>query len=127
MPTESRFLGVYGAVWLALMLGVASAFFARRMIQLVRILALGRKENRFDHLGLRLKTFLKEVLGQTRLLKGESIINWAHPLIFWGFCFFVIASALLFLGGIAAPWVRIPQAEEIRCWAPSSTSSPWRC
>ena len=47
------------------------------------------------------------------MLKGESIINWAHPLIFWGFCLFVIASALLFVGGIAAPWLRIPQAEAI--------------
>ena len=34
-------------------------------------------------------------------------------MIFWGFCAFVIASALLFVGGIAAPWLRIPQAELI--------------
>ena len=47
------------------------------------------------------------------MLRGESIINWAHPAIFWGFCMFVLASALLFVGGIAAPWIRIPQAEEI--------------
>lgn len=113
MPTEGKFLGVYGAVWLAVLLASASALFARRMIQLVRVLALGRKEDRFGHLGLRLATFLKEVMGQSRLLKGESIINWAHPLIFWGFCCFVIASALMFVGGILAPWLRIPQAEEI--------------
>ena len=113
MPTETIFLGVPGAIWLALLVIVASALFARRMYHLLRILAQGRKENRFDHLGLRLWTFAREVLGQARLLRGESIINWAHPLIFWGFCLFVIASALLFLGGIAAPWFHIPQAEEI--------------
>jgi len=113
MPTEGSFLGLSGALWLAMLLAAASALFARRMIQLLRVLAMGRKENRCDRLGLRLATFLKEVMGQSRLLQGESIINWAHPLIFWGFCFFVIASALMFAGGIAAPWLRIPQAEEI--------------
>jgi len=113
MPTEGKFLGIYGAVWLAVLLLAASALFVRRMVQLVRILALGRKENRFNHLGLRVATFLREVLGQSRLLRGEAIINWAHPLIFWGFCFFVFASALMFVGGILAPWLRIPQAEEI--------------
>ena len=113
MPTEGKFLGVYGAVWLAVLLAAAAALFARRMIQLLRILALGRKENRLDHLALRCATFLKEVLFQWRLLKGESIINWAHPLIFWGFCWFVVASALLFVGGVIAPWFWIPQAEEI--------------
>ena len=40
------------------------------------------------------------------MLRGESIINWAHPAIFWGFCMFVLASVLLFVGGIAAPWTR---------------------
>ncbi len=113
MPTEGKFLGIYGAVWLAVLLVLASALFVRRMIQLVRILALGRHENRLDHLGIRLTTFLKEVIGQSRFFKGEPIIKWAHPLIFWGFCCFVIASALMFVGGILAPWLRIPQAEEI--------------
>ncbi len=113
MPTEARFLGVYGAVWLALLLVAASAVFARRMLQLLRVLAMGQKENRLNNLPLRAATFLKEVIFQTRFLKGEPIIKWAHPLIFWGFCFFVLASALLFIGGIAAPWLWIPQAEVI--------------
>jgi hypothetical protein len=32
MPTEAKFLGVYGAAWLAALVAVASALFARRMI-----------------------------------------------------------------------------------------------
>jgi len=32
MPTEAKFLGVYGAVWLAVLVAAASALFARRMI-----------------------------------------------------------------------------------------------
>ena len=113
MPTEAKFLGVYGAVWLAILLMAASAVFARRMLQLLRVLALGQKENRLNNLPLRAVTFVKEVIFQSRFLKGEPIIKWAHPLIFWGFCFFVIASALLFVGGVLAPWLRIPQAEAI--------------
>ena len=91
----------------------ATVLFARRMWQLMRILLLGRRENRLDHIGLRVVTLVKEVLFQSRMLQGESIINWAHPAIFWGFCMFVLASVLLFVGGIAAPWIRIPQAEQI--------------
>ena len=48
---------------------------------------------------------------------GDSIINWAHPLIFWGFCCFVVASALMFLGGMLDPFLppslSIPQAEQV--------------
>ena len=100
--------------------GVAGGFRGRRlggvraaMSHLIRILAQGQKENRFDRLGLRLATFIKEVMFQTRFLHGEPIIRWANPLIFWGFCFFVVASAMLFVGGIVAPWLWIPQAETI--------------
>jgi len=113
MPTEVTILGISGAVWLLLLLAICSAVFAWRMLALLRVLAMGRRENRLDHLVLRAWTFIKEVIFQSRMLTGESIINWAHPAIFWGFCFFVIASALMFVGGIAAPWLWIPQVEEI--------------
>lgn len=109
MPTEAPIL----AISLAVAVVIASAIFARRMYHLLRVLAMGSKEHRMNHLGLRTATFLKEVMGQSRMLKGESIINWAHPVIFWGFCFFVIASALMFIGGILAPWIAIPQVESI--------------
>lgn len=113
MPTETKFLGVYGAVWLAIVTAICSAIFVRRMFYLLRALAQGRRENRFNHIPLRIATFLREVIGQERMLKGEPIINWAHPAVFWGFCFFVLASALMFIGGMLAPWVRIPQVEQI--------------
>ena len=75
MPTEAKILGVSGAIWLAILLGIATAIFARRMIQLLRVLAMGRKENRLNHLGLRTVTFLKEVMGQSRMLKGEYVVT----------------------------------------------------
>jgi hypothetical protein len=82
LPTSSKILGVYGAVWLIVLAVAATAIFVRRMYHLVRILALGRGDNRLDHVGQRLWLFLKEVMGQSRFWKGDSIIRWAHPLIF---------------------------------------------
>jgi len=117
LPTSQRILGVYGAVWLILLAAIAAAVFAWRMYRLLRVLAQGRRQKRIDHLGQRLWLFLKEVIGQSRMWTGESIINWAHPLIFWGFCCFVLASALMFTGGMLNPFLppglQIPQAEEI--------------
>ena len=100
LPTSEKIFGVYGAVWVIVLTMIASAVFAQRMYRLLRVLARGRRENRFDHPGERLVLFLKEVMGQSRMWTGESVINWAHPLIFWGFCCFVAASALMFTGGM---------------------------
>ena len=117
LPTSEKILGIYGAVWLIILVMIASAVFAQRMYRLLRVLALGRWENRLDRPAQRLVLFLKEVMGQSRMWTGESIINWAHPLIFWGFCCFVVASALMFTGGMLDPFLpagwHVPQAEEI--------------
>ena len=70
---EAKILGVYGGrVAGRCSSRVATAIFLRRMYHLVRILALGRKENRLDHLGQRLGMFFKEVLCQSRMLDGRT-------------------------------------------------------
>ncbi|MEW6236446.1 MAG: (Fe-S)-binding protein [Candidatus Omnitrophota bacterium] len=112
MPTAAiTFLGINGAIWLRLLFLISVGLFAWRMSQLIRILRLGRAEYRLNDIPLRIKTFLIEVMGQKRLFQ-EPVIGWAHPLIFWGFCLFCFASALLMLGGMF-PSLSIPQAEEI--------------
>ena len=111
MPADLTFLGLSGVVWLRLLFVAALAVFLWRMVQLTRVLRLGAEENRLDQLGLRAGTFLREVMGQARMFR-EPIIGWAHPVIFWGFCLFVIASALLFLGGMFPRW-NVPQVEQI--------------
>jgi Fe-S oxidoreductase len=121
LPTAEKIFGVYGAVWLMILAALAAAAFAHRMFRLIRVLAKGRRENRLDHPGQRVALFLKEVVGQSRMWSGEPIINWAHPLVFWGFCCFVLASALMFSGGMFDPFLpailpagwHVPQAEEI--------------
>jgi Fe-S oxidoreductase/nitrate reductase gamma subunit len=111
MPTEQTILGVAGYVWLRTIAAVCVAVFVWRMWQLGRVLRRGAPENRWDHIGLRVRLFLKEVMGQTRMFR-EPVIGWAHPAIFWGFCLFVIASTLMLLGGMFPAW-SIVQVEQI--------------
>lgn len=111
MPAGSTILGISPAAWLRILFLISIVVFAWRMVTLVRVLRLGRPENRLTNIPLRIKTVLKEVLGQSRLFE-EPVIGWAHPLIFWGFCLFVVASSLMLLGGMF-PSLAIPQAEDI--------------
>jgi hypothetical protein len=83
LPTSEKIFGLYGAVWLMLLTAAAGAAFAQRTYCLLRVLAHGRRENRLDHVGQRAWLFVKEVMAQSRMWRGESIINWAHPLVFW--------------------------------------------
>lgn len=117
MPVESMHIaGIGGEVWLRILFAAAVLVFAWRMAELVRILKLGRAENRWNLPVRRAGIFLREVIGQKRLFE-EPVIGWAHPLIFWGFCLFAIASALMLLGGMF-PAAGIPQAEAIPVLAP---------
>ena len=79
MPTEAKYFGVYGAVWLAIFVAGASARVCAADVPLDSHPRQGQKENRFDRLGLRLATFIKEVMFQTRFLHGEPIIRWRIP------------------------------------------------
>jgi Fe-S oxidoreductase/nitrate reductase gamma subunit len=111
MPTGSTMFGISGAVWLRLLFLISVGVFAWRMVTLIQVLRQGRPDNRLTNIPLRIKTVLKEVLGQSRLFE-EPTIGWAHPLIFWGVCLFFIASPLMLLGGMF-PSLPVPQAEEI--------------
>ena len=62
----------------------AWALFASRISELVRLLRLGRPENRFDHLGDRIKYFTLMVLGQRGVLR-DPLPGIAHFFTFWGF------------------------------------------
>ena len=109
-PGEIQF-GFSGVVWLRILFALAIVILTWRLITLLRVLRLGRSENRLDHLGRRLWTFLREVVGQTRMFR-EPIIGWAHPMIFWGACLFVTASFVAVVGGMFPKW-GIPQLEQV--------------
>ena len=58
--------------------------FALRIRQLIRLMRLGRPENRFDHIGERIKYFILMVLGQRGVLR-DPLPGIAHFFTFWGF------------------------------------------
>src|SRR5215469_7108504 len=76
--------GPAGAVIFAILLIAAWVAFALRIRQLVRLMRLGRPENRFDHLGERVKYFVLMVLGQRGVLR-DPLPGIAHFFTFWGF------------------------------------------
>jgi Fe-S oxidoreductase/nitrate reductase gamma subunit len=85
-------------VLFALALGI----FLHRIYFLYRLLRLGQKENRFDHLGERAKTALLYVFPQWCNLKSVSrkdLAGIGHSLIFWGFLLFLLSYIIyIFIG-----------------------------
>ena len=76
----------------AAVLAAAIGLFARSSWHLVSTLRLGKKENRFDRIGLRLRRVLTVAFGQSKLLR-EPFAGALHAFIFWGFV--VLLSAVL--------------------------------
>jgi len=79
-----------------LMTAVVLVFAAKRVLWLTNLIRSGQptsdERGRKDHLGTRITTQIKEVFGQTRLLKW-SIPGLAHFFTMWGF--FILASVYL--------------------------------
>jgi Fe-S oxidoreductase len=93
-----------------LMTAVVLAFAARRALWLTNLIRSGEKTSdehgRKDHLETRITTQIKEVFGQTRLLRW-SIPGIAHFLTMWGF--FILASVYLEAYGVLfSPKFAIP-------------------
>src|SRR6185312_1207704 len=79
-----------------LMTAVVLVFAAKRVLWLTNLIRSGQKTSdehgRKDDLGTRIATQIKEVFGQTRLLKW-SIPGLAHFFTMWGF--FILATVYL--------------------------------
>ena len=79
-----------------LMTAIVLAFAAKRIVWLTNLIRSGQstsdEHGRKDHLGTRITTQIKEVFGQTRLLRW-SIPGIAHFFTMWGF--FILASVYL--------------------------------
>ena len=84
-----------------LMTAVVLVFAAKRVLWLTNLIRSGQKTSdehgRKDHLDTRITTQIKEVFGQTRLLKW-SIPGVAHFFTMWGF--FILASVYLEAYGV---------------------------
>jgi Fe-S oxidoreductase len=84
-----------------LMTAVVLVFAAKRVLWLTNLIRSGQKTSdehgRKDHLDIRITTQIKEVFGQTRLLKW-SIPGIAHFFTMWGF--FILGSVYLEAYGV---------------------------
>jgi Fe-S oxidoreductase/nitrate reductase gamma subunit len=99
----------------------AMAFFAWNVWRLVRILRMGKKENRTDQPGKRLARVMTIAFGQTKLLR-EPFAGLLHFGIFWGFVILLSAVgesivqgfkpgfSLSFLGPLYAPLMVLQDA-----------------
>lgn len=76
----------------ALVLIGAFGFFSWNARRLIGYLRLGKKEDRFDQVGRRMKNTLTIALGQSKILR-EPVAGILHVLIFWGFV--VLLAAVL--------------------------------
>lgn len=83
-----------GKIFLLLLIAVTSYAFFQRARFLVRLLKLGKEENRFDRPWARLRYALGQVLLQRCVIKNvtrKDLSGLGHMLIFYGFCLFVLS------------------------------------
>ena len=74
----------------AIVLAGALGFFGWNAKRLIGYLQLGKKENRFDRVGERIRNVAKIAFGQTKLLR-DPVAGVLHFLIFWGFVILLMA------------------------------------
>jgi len=98
----------------SLVLTTAAVFFLNGCLRLLRLLKLGKPEERSDRIGSRIRNVLTVAFGQRKLLR-EPLAGLMHFFIFWGFVIllsailetiiegFAPAFSLRFLGPLFAP------------------------
>ncbi len=99
-PVSITYGGISGYIIFWILFAIAFSLFFRRAYLLFRLLRLGKKENRFDHVGQRIKAMLVELIPQWCTLKTVTRKDRAgigHALLFWCFSLFLI-SYIIFIG-----------------------------
>jgi Fe-S oxidoreductase len=110
-PGLTAVLGLPGWTLLWVLAAAATFLFARRVLQLVRLLRRARPEPRWDRLPRRAAVAVANVFGQLRLL-NEAGIGVAHLVIFYGFVFFATAFWWNLARGLL-PFLPIPYADAV--------------
>ena len=99
-PVSATYWGMPGYVIFWVLFATAFGLFAQRAYFLFRLIRLGKQENRFDHIGQRIKMMLIEVIPQWCSLKSvtrKDLSGIGHAVMFWAFGFFFI-SYIIFIG-----------------------------
>jgi Fe-S oxidoreductase len=99
-PVAQSYLGIPGYVIFWVLFAIAFGLFAQRAFLLVRLLRLGRPENRFDHLLSRFTRAIVVTVSQwcnLKSVKRGDVSGIGHSFMFWGFCLFLL-SYVIFIG-----------------------------
>lgn len=91
-----------GKILLLSLIVVTLGVFGRRAWFLIRLLKLGKPQDRSDKSGERWNYTLRQVLGQRCALKNVVKDDYAgvgHMLLFYGFCFFLVSYAFFIAEG----------------------------
>ena len=79
------------------------AFFIYNLFRIRSYLILGRHENRFDNIAIRIKKVLSVGIAQTKILRDPAA-GIMHALIFWGFMVLLTAVTEAFIQGFYTPF-----------------------
>ncbi len=113
-PTSATYWGIPGYVIFWVLFAIAFGSFLQRFYFLIRLIGLGRQENRFDSFGRRIISALSVISSQWCTLKSVSRTDLAgigHALMFWGFGLFLVGY-LIFIGLSGGFGLSIPSAFE---------------
>jgi Fe-S oxidoreductase/nitrate reductase gamma subunit len=76
----------------------AFALFAYSAKRILGLLKIGKSENRFDNIGLRIKNVVVIAIAQSKLFR-DPVAGVVHAFIFWGFVLFISAVVESFIQG----------------------------
>jgi Fe-S oxidoreductase len=99
-PVAENYLGITGYVIFWFLFAIALGLFIQRVYLLIRLLKLGRPENRFDRLAYRFINMVASAFSQWRNLKAATLKDPSpigHAFMFWGLGLFFIAY-IVFIG-----------------------------
>jgi len=91
----------------AVLFSVAVLFFAWSCWYRFRLVALGRPDNRFDHIGRRLWNMLVYAFGQRRVVTKSYPFGLNHMVFFWCFIILLIANAVFLLQGLFPQYISL--------------------
>jgi Fe-S oxidoreductase/nitrate reductase gamma subunit len=110
-PINIKILEIPGSIILWLLSIISFSLFINRVIKIIKLLSRAKKENRFDNIPKRIKSFVIYVLGQKRLFDEKSI-GLPHFLFFWGFVIYAASFFWNLLRGLF-PFLPIPFSDEV--------------
>lgn len=99
-PLVENYLGIPGYVIFWFLFAIALGFFIQRFRLLIRLLKLGRPENRFNRLFYRFTSMMTTTLTQWCSLKSvnhKDLAGIGHAFMFWGLVLFIMAY-IIFIG-----------------------------